>query len=332
VINLNKKIFMLDKFLTDLKSPKNRYPIARDLHNPQLGYYYFVFEEQRVAAGKDQKLINRFDENGIPVNKTYIDVVDKEYVYFPISIGQLGLAVFHTYLNSKKPEDKERFLKFVEWFYDHVTVDPKLGARWLTEVALPQYKNPGPWQSAFTQSRAISILLRGYQLTDDKKYCDLAEKALIPFTLPVAEGGVASYTEYGPFYEEYTADVPTLVLNGKIFSIFGIMDFIRVFPENTLARQIYEDGVSTLIKILPEFDLGFWSRYNLCNAKWYPTIDPSTVGYHRLHISQLDVIYHFSNNDFFREVANAFRKQDTLPNILKMYKLKYKSLKMLNRI
>jgi len=323
---------MLDKFLTDIKSPKNRYPIARDLHNPQLGYYYFVFEEKRVAAGKDQKLISKFDKNGIPINKTYIDVPDKEYVYFPISIGQLGLAIFHTFLNSNKIEDKNRFLKFVDWFYDSVTIDHKLGALWLTEVPLPQYKNPGPWQSAFTQSRAISILLRGYQLTDDEKYSDLAEKALLPFTLPVAEGGVTSYTEYGPFYEEYTADVPTLVLNGMIFSLFGVMDFIRVFPENKLARKIYDDGISTLINILPEFDLGFWSRYNLCNANWYPSIDPATVGYQRLHISQLEVLYHFAENDYFSTIAQNFRKQDNLRNILKMYNLKYKSLKTLNRL
>ena len=55
-----------------------------------LDYYYFVFNEDRVSKGKDQALIKKFDENGIPINKTYIDVTDKEYVYFPISIGQMG--------------------------------------------------------------------------------------------------------------------------------------------------------------------------------------------------------------------------------------------------
>ena len=128
MIYLKKKIFMLDKLLTDLKSPKSRYPIANDLNNPQLGYYYFIFEEKRVAAGKDQKLISRFDENGIPINKTYIDVLEKDYVYFPISIGQMGIAIFHTYLMTKSSEDKNRFLKFVDWFYHHATVDNETGS------------------------------------------------------------------------------------------------------------------------------------------------------------------------------------------------------------
>lgn len=28
-----------------------------------------------------------------------------------------------------------------------------------------------------------------------------------------------------------------------------------------------DDGISTLINILPEYDLGFWSRNNLCKAE-----------------------------------------------------------------
>ena len=329
---LDKYIFMLKKILSDLQSPRHRYPIADDLHSKTLGHYYFVFNEKRVGRGKDQKLISRFDENGIPINRTYIDVKDKEYVYFPISIGQMGLSVFHTYLESKSENDKARFIKFVDWFYHNVTLDKQLGARWLTDVSLPQYQNPGPWQSAFSQSRGISILLRGYQLTGEEKYCDLAEKALISFTFPVDKGGVTAFTDYGPFYEEYTSTVPTLVLNGMIFSLFGVMDFLRVFPENPLARKLYEDGISTLKNILPQFNLGYWSRYNLCSAQWYPPVDPATVSYQRLHISQLEVLHIYTHEDTFKRFAKIFSSQDKLKNIYKMYKTKYKSLKTLNRL
>jgi hypothetical protein len=323
---------MLKKFWGDIQSPKNRYPIPDDLHSSQLDAYYFIFDEKRVAAGKDQKLISRFDENGIPLNKTYIDVSNKDYIYFPISIGQMGLAVYHSYLKSRSNKDKDRFLKFTEWFIDHATNDSKLGARWITEVPLPQYNNPGPWQSAFVQSRAISILLRGFQLTGEKKYSEIAEKALASFTQSVDDGGVTSFTEDGPFYEEYTAKGPTLVLNGMIFSLFGIMDFVRVFPDNKLARKIHDDGILTLENMLPEYDLGFWSRYNLCRLEGYPEIDPATVGYQRLHISQLEVMHRYTGNEIFYHYMELFKKQDTFLNILKMYKIKYKSLKSLNRI
>jgi hypothetical protein len=331
-MKIKKVLFMLNKFRADLKTPKVRYPIADNVHSSDLTWYYFLFKEDRVATGKDQALIKKFDKNRIPINKTYIDVRDKEYVYFPITIGQVGLAVFHTYLKTKSEEDKNRFLKFVDWFYQNAEISDNLGVRWLTDVALPQYRNPGPWQSAFAQSRGISILLRGYQLTGNGKYAKMAEKALIPFTKPFSAGGVTSFSKWGPFYEEYTAQVPTLVLNGMIFSLCGVYDFVRVFPDNKLARKIYEDGIQTLKNILPEYDLGYWSRYNLCQAEWYPEVDPATVGYQRLHITQLEMLYRLTGEEIFKEYAEKFRKQDKFINILRMYLKKYKSLKKLERL
>jgi hypothetical protein len=117
-----------------------------------------------------------------------------------------------------------------------------------------------------------------------------------------------------------------------IFSLFGIMDFTRVFPENEFARKIYDDGISTLINILPVFNLGFWSRYNLCKADWYPDIDPATVGYQRLHISQMETMHQFTGEKTFQIFAEIFRHQYTLWNAIRMYKLKYKSLRRLNRL
>ena len=331
-MSLDKKIFMLKKILRDLKSSERPYELAEDVFSQQIGHYHFLFKEQRVAAGKDQALIKKFDENGIPINKTYIDVTDKEYVYFPISIGQMGLSVFHSYLQTKNEEDKKRFLKFCDWFEKNADISDDIGVRWLTDVSLPQYKNPGPWQSAFSQSRGISILLRGYQLTGNKKWSDLAQKALIPFTIPVDEGGVTAYTQWGPFFEEYTASVPTLVLNGKIFALCGIHEFCRLFPEDKMAEKLFEDGIKTLKNILPEFDMGFWSRYNLCKAEWYPPIDPATVGYQHLHIIQLEMLYKLTGIDIFNYYAMIFKKQDTLFNAIKMYKIKYKALKTIGRL
>jgi hypothetical protein len=331
-MKLKKLFFMLGKFRDDLRRRNWSYTITNDLHSQKLGEYYFIFEEQRIASGKDQGLIQNFDKNGIPLNNTYIDVEEKKLVYFPISIGQLGLSVFHTYLQIKKERDKNRFLKYVDWFYNNAEITDEFGARWITHVPLPQYKNPDPWQSAFSQSRGLSVLLRGYQLTNENKYAEIAEKALIPFTKPVAEGGVTSFTEWGPFYEEYTSIVPTLVLNGMIFSLFGVYDFVRVFPANKTARKIYNDGIETLTKILPLYDMKYWSRYNLCKADWYPEIDPATITYQRLHISQLKVLYKLTGKSVFKEYIDKFEKQYKLINMFKMYFLKYRSLKKIGRL
>ena len=325
---------MLDKFRRDVKTPKVRYPLAEDMTSSKLGEYYFVFSEDRVSSGADQPLISKFDENGIPINKTYVDVTDKEYVYFPISIGQLGLAIFHTYLKTGSENDKERFLKFADWYADPENYDESelLGIRWLTEVSLPQYKNPGPWQSAFSQSRGISVLLRGYQLTGDERYRATAEKALTPFEASYDRGGVTANTQWGPFYEEYTSNVPILVLNGMIFALCGIADFMRVFPKHEQANRLFNEGIKTLESILPEFDMGFWSKYNLCKAEWYPDVDPATIQYQRLHVNQLKMLHRMTGRNIFNSYAEIFAKQDKFINYIKMYRLKFKALKRIGRL
>ncbi|MDD5582211.1 MAG: D-glucuronyl C5-epimerase family protein [Candidatus Marinimicrobia bacterium] len=60
-------------------------------------------------------------------------------------------------------------------------------------------------------------------MTGRKNYFVLAEKALLPFSLAVEQGWVTVFTPWGPFYEEYTASVPTLVLNGMIVLSLGYM-------------------------------------------------------------------------------------------------------------
>ena len=323
---MNKKIYQFKRLIRDI-SRGLMYNECIEL-SPRLGKYYIIIQENKLK--KLQKLICDFDNNGIPINKPYIDVPNKKNIYYPITIGMAGLAVFNTYLISKLEKDKQRFLKFCDWFYHNALID-ELGVRWMTDVALPQYHNTKPWQSAFAQSRGISVLLRGYQLTNKIEYAEMAKKALMPFEIAVSSGGVTSFTEWGPFYEEYTASIPTLVLNGMMFSLFGLCDYCRVFSD-TSAQQLYENGLDTLENILPQFDLGYWSRLNLCRADWYPRIDPATLSYQKLHILQLHILYKLTQRPVFKKFADRFNAQIRLNNICKSYFLKYKALKKLNRI
>ena len=329
---LAKKLFMLKKLIVDITRGDDFYIISKEIHENKLGTYYFIFDEQSVRGGKDQALITSFDEDGIPLNNTYIDVESDKLVYFPISIGQLGLAVFHTSLKTKSKNDLERFIKFVDWFKNNAVIDKEIGARWFTDVPLPAYNNLGPWQSAFSQSRAISILLRGFQITNNQGYKDLANEALKPFLVPVSKGGVTSFTDWGPFYEEYTSKFPILVFNGHIFSLLGLYDFIRVDKKNDIAREIFESGMKTLINSLAIFDLGYWTQYNYCQESFYPSIDPATLSYHRLHIMLLRIVNLIKPNKILEDTIKNWTEQIGVFNFIKSAKIKYAALKKLNRV
>jgi hypothetical protein len=327
---LQRTLFMLKKFKKDITRDRQIYRISDDLKSPELGEYYFIMTEEQMLEGHSQKY--HFDSEGIPIIPSYIDVEEKKMVYYPISIGQYGLAIWNTYLNTRSDDDKERFLKIAEWFYSNRIDDPKLGAYWLTDVDKPAYRIKKPWKSAFSQARGINILLRAYQLTGLKQYNDVAQKTLLPFTFSIPDGGITCYTEWGPFYEEYPAQVPILVLNGFIFSLLGIYDFIRAHPDDAFAQKIFNEGVDTLVNILPEYDLGFWSKYSLCRAEFHPEVDPSTIGYHHLHILQLELLYRLTGQEIFQKYSRKWSSYSNLLNMIKMYAIKYRALKKMDRL
>ena len=76
----------------------------------QLEEYYLIFEKNIVGSWrKVQSLIAKYDENGIPLNRPYIDGSSSELVYYPITIVQLGLSVFHAYIRTKAESDLKGF-------------------------------------------------------------------------------------------------------------------------------------------------------------------------------------------------------------------------------
>jgi len=336
---ITKTAFMLNKLWSDFKRPRNLYIIPDILTSQKLDYYYFKFSEKELLDGTHQALLKTFDEDGIPLNTAYIDVEDPKLHYYPISIGQYGLAVFHSYLETQSKEKKQNFLKIVDWFFNNVKEDKKLGAYWLTDTPKPEYKVQNAWISAFSQSRALSILLRAWQLTENIKYLEMCKMALIPFTFDIKDGGVSANLNDGfPFYEEYVAVEPTMVLDGHIFSLFGLYDFVRAVPENldpenhNLAKSLFEEGIKSLLNFLPEYDMGFWLRFNLCKMDHYPKIDPCTIGYIRLVNLQLKVLYIITGNESILEFQKKITGYDNIFNIIKMYPIKYKALKSLNRL
>ncbi|MCB0278499.1 MAG: hypothetical protein KDD94_03305 [Calditrichaeota bacterium] len=311
------------------------YKISENLHNDLLEYP-FIFDEKEISAGKKQRLINEFDQDGIPLNKSYIDVEGGKNHYYPITIGQLGIAVHRTYMRTKSETDKNRFLKFADWFMQHKKSHDNY-CYWLTDVAKPEYQIFRPWKSAFSQSRAISILLRAYDITNERIYLDTIDSALNLFYIPYDQDGIMVQTKSGFFYEEYPANEPTMVLDGHMFILFAFIELIKQekkLPEhiNKKTQDLFQKGIEALRETLPDFDLGFWLRFNLCKMKGYPEIDPCTIGYFRLIINQLRCITRFEEDHKLTNYYLSFLDYYKLSNIFKAYWLKYKTLRTLKRV
>lgn len=336
---MKKAVFMLRKLARDLQQlPDHVQPYTISPSFPKDPYQYpFVFDEVKLRKGVGQGLISAFDTNGIPLISSYIDVDDDgDLHYYPITIGQVGLSVYQTWHQSGSDADLVRFRAFVDWFLNNVQQD-STGSFWMTAVPKPEYRVREPWKSAFTQSRALSILLRGKRHWPDLVEDQLINDALSMFERPYYQQGVSVLTDDGGMiYEEYVADAPTMVLDGHLFSLFGLSETVRSpvldAPTRQRAQTLFEAGIVGLKQRFADYDMGFWLRFNLCAQDHYPDVDPCTIGYMKLIALQLDALHQLTGDDKIRDMALKTSSYLTLPNALRALKIKRQALQQLNRL
>ncbi|ACM92804.1 D-glucuronyl C5-epimerase [Nautilia profundicola AmH] len=315
-MRLNKSIFYIKKLLRDFFNPLI-YEIKVD-KNKQLLEYYFVFREKELLKGGSQNF--HFDNKGIPIIPTYIDIEEKKFHYYPIAIGQYALAIYHTYLETKSNKDKERFKLLADWFINNQTKD----GYWLSSVEEKKYKLSKNWVSSMTQGRVISVLLRASQLFDDKKYEIAASKALDTFS---DSSKFINYFDNNIFYEEYPSTPGSFVLNGMIFSLWGLYDYIR-YNNNEKANIYFNNGINSLKSMIDLYDLGYWSCYDLRHLTWGEKyLNPATVHYHFIHINQLKVLGELIGEQIFIDYSLKWEKYVNLFNKVKMYVNKYTAIK-----
>jgi len=295
---LRRLPFFVRKFLRDLSNPLRYASNTDDVHDARLGRYYLVFDEEELKRSIDF----HFDAGGIPVIPTYVDVEPRRRHYYPITIGQYALAIFHAWLRSSREDDWQRFLHLADWFVAHQAGD----GCWYAQTDMPTYRLRAPWRSAMAQGRGISVLTRAWQCTSQEKYIDGARRALAAFSVPVAQGGITDAYDGRITYEEYPAQPAPHVLNGMIFALFGVWDLVRAQPDDARAAAIFERGVATVEKLLPLYDTGWWSLYDLYHLEVVTPRNPCTAHYHDIHIKQLMVMHAITGRERFDAFARRW--------------------------
>lgn len=250
------------------------------------------------------------DSNGIPI---YFHNYEKKN-YHPIVIAQYALGLYELLYNNNFQSDHltNKFLIQADWFIKN-KIEKNESYCWLINYDINKYKIEAPWFSAMAQGEVISVLTRAYKITKDRKYLNVAEKTLNLFEISVQDGGLVNYFKDIPIYEEYPSKIKTVgVLNGFIFSLFGLFDLYMV-NNNQRAKYLFDKGINSLKELLPYFDMNYWSQYYLFD---YPTFYPATYTYHCLGFEQLKVLSILTNEQIFNEYYKKWYSQ-SLNNINK---------------
>ncbi len=236
---------------------------------------------------------------------------DGVYKIFPIGVFQYGLGAYDLYLETKEEKYLKKFKACVDW----TIKNQDNNGGWKTF----EYETPNTPYSAMAQGEAISLLTRAYSLYKDEQVLELIKKGIDFLMIPVEKGGVSLYDRNNVYLKEFV-DRP-VVLNGWIFAIFGIYDYLLIFPDDKKAKDFFESTINTLMRKLPEYDLQYWSKYDSEKRIASPF-------YHELHIAQLKVLYDLTKIDVFKVYSEKFDKY----NNNMFYKMKAFIFKAIQKI
>lgn len=260
----------------------------------QLGEYYMLFREKADYAGP-------FAENGVPL-LDYRGKIGRQYN--PIAIAQYGLGNYNLYLTNNDVVRRQKFFLAADWLLANLEKNLCGLSVWQHRFDW-EYRDTlrAPWYSGLAQGQGISVLVRAHQLSNERRFLQGAKVALESFFASVDKGGVAFTDDRGDlWFEEYIVSPPTHILNGFMWSIWGLYDYFLATGDLS-ARNLFHRAVQTLLHNLDRYDLGFWSLYEQ-SGTWLPMV--ASPFYHQLHIVQLRVMHRLTGEEKFRRTAERW--------------------------
>lgn len=224
------------------------------------------------------------DEQGLPIHE-----YRGKQLYFATTLFQKALGHWDCWLITAEGKHRVEFIKIAQWALR--SQDEAGGWPLWSLLDLP-YLSP---YSAMTQGQGISLLVRAYVLTQERAFLQAAQKALEPLKRPIDEGGTCRVVPEGVVLEEVPYSGYRAILNGWIFALFGLYDYLLV-EDNNEVSYLMGKSLDALEAYLPYYRAGYWSLYDLSGHLASPF-------YHRLHIAQLQAL-----SLAFPDRANTFHR------------------------
>ena len=188
-------------------------------------------------------------------------------VYFPTTISQYALGSYDLFLMKKNQFFYDKFINSVNWLIKN---QYSQGGWNVNNLLRCKY-------SAMTQGEGVSLITRAFLKSNDIKYLEASVKALELILKSINNSGTARYITNKLYFEEIAKIEPSLILNGWIFTIFGLFDIIKLTKDKKYINML-NVTLKTLENELDNYDCGYWSYYDQCGHLASPF-------YHRLHIA-----------------------------------------------
>ncbi|WFU18919.1 D-glucuronyl C5-epimerase family protein [Bradyrhizobium sp. CB3481] len=217
--------------------------------------------------------------------------------YNPVTISQTALGCYHTYKRTGSVEARKTYLDQIRWITSHHVPAGQDMVAYEYQFPWDGYGLKSGWRSGLAQGQAISALIRYHYDTADASVLPLIKKLKNFMFLPRDKGGVlAKSPEGGIWFEEYPSDPPSFVWNGNVSTVFGLYEFVRLFPNDKDASEQLDQAFASLKASLPAYDTGDWTVLDR-RSRPYPK---ATTGYAIGHAVQLKTLAEITHDKFFQ--------------------------------
>lgn len=285
----------------------------------KLGMFYQDFTP--AIYHFENRSFGDYDENNIPyINK------GNERIYSIIFTMQYALICHDLALKGIEYEKNINIFKNCTNWLDKKKENFKDSIIWRNPYN-EQYDLKEGWVSSMYQGQGISIYLRKYQLTNDDYWLEEAYKIFNFFKYDYVDGGVKRIDEHGCiWFEEYPTDPPSYVLNGFIYTMFGIYDLCRV-TQHAEAKELWEKCIFTLEKNLSKYDVRYWSIYDQLKKQLVSHYYQKNV-----HVPLMEIMYLLTKKEIFKKYADKWQSNLNNRTHLIITKIMYRVLPRLNKL
>lgn len=241
---------------------------------------------------------------------------DVEFGNLQVVNTQVALGYINLYVRDKSIECLEKAISIEAAIRNRATESSK-GLFLYNDFYQPLYMLQKNWLSGMAQGEYVSLCLLLLKHTSDKKYLIYARNALRVMLLDVHDGGCKAYLNGDIWFEEYVnVRRNSYVLNGNVFSVLGLYDYVNNTGE---FMDELKSSLECLIQNTPLFfKYNNASRYDLREA----ICDSS---YNHLHEIQFQVLSDVFLIPSFAKYAHTFSliKSHTVNSPLFLLKKNY---------
>lgn len=237
------------------------------------GSYPFAFFKNKKLASNELNYQLKFDPHYHAL--TYLNFANAKSLHSGERSVTQDLIIALTYYNEcERNQDlnKDYLLELLALLLKNKSVSKGDMIFYINET-YDKFDLNGTYYSGIVQGKAASLLLRCFLFTKNESYKIQAKKSLQSCWKSVEDGGVMiNLPDNQIWIEEYPSPKPSMVLNGFLFYIIGLAEYVALTQDIEMQQKL-EACLRSVLKWLPNYRLKnglLYSmyRWNLCNVHY----------------------------------------------------------------